>query len=75
MRLVLPELCETRHHREGVGWAWTEEVKRRPGLPQRMLEQEFDGVDGDISGVGGELFVVTEEQELLAEFIFGDGVG
>ena len=70
-----PDFFGSEHDGQLLGQGRADEVAQGPGTVQGVDVEELDGVEGDIGGVGSELSVDDQEQEVLAQFVFGDEVG
>jgi hypothetical protein len=74
-RQDLPDLIHTQHDGQFVDSARPDEIERGPGLPQGVVEEELNGAEGHGRGAAGDVFLVVEVEEILAQFLIGDLFG
>jgi hypothetical protein len=62
------------HHRQLSFSKGAYQVQRSPLSPKGMHEKELDTGAGDAKRVGGNLSVILEVEEVLAQFLFTDTI-
>src|SRR6266542_208673 len=56
----LPNLLHAQHHGQLLWQVRADEVAERPGAHQRVGVEELDGIEGDVDGIGREVFDIAQ---------------
>jgi hypothetical protein len=67
-----PDLPQPQHDRQFLGVPGAHEVEDGPGALQRALVEESNPVEVNPEGALGDLLLIDQEEEVLAELVFTD---
>ena len=71
----VPDFLRTQHDRQFLALPGAHEVEDWPRSLQRELVEEPDPVEVDAEGALGDLLLIEQEEEVLAELLFAELVG